>query len=285
MSRDPHTLDDVKLGYVLGELAEADAVAFERALATDAGLAAEVRELRRAFGMLPYAAASDPPRDLRARILAAAERADSAEPPADRGAESRGAESRGAESVDAESRAFERIGPRARSDSAAGQRTVRRARGNEHRRSWWPVAAAIAAGVAIVFALDARALRRDLTLEREVAELLQQPNVIVSFALTGTGTATSAYGSVLMDMDGAKGALSVRGVPAPPSGHVYRLWAVSAGKDVLCGQFTVDPEHAARTQFVVPVRAYEGPVDRVFVTLEPLDETAGPTGPRVLEST
>ena len=87
-----------------------------------------------------------------------------------------------------------------------------------------------------------------------------------------------------MDMDAGRGALAVRGLPAAPSGHVYRLWAVSAGNDVLCGQFSADPERAARAQFVVPVRAYKGSVERVFVTLEPLDETAQPTGPHVLES-
>jgi hypothetical protein len=142
----------------------------------------------------------------------------------------------------------------------------------------------VAAGVAIAFALDARNLQRELTLQREVAGLLQQPNVVVSFVLAGTGTAPSAYGSVLMDMDAAKGALAVRGLPPAPTGHVYRLWAVSAGSDVLCGQFSADPERAARAQFVVPVRAYQGRVERVFVTLEPLGETAQPTGPRVLES-
>jgi anti-sigma-K factor RskA len=270
MTRDPHTLEDVKLRYVLGELGEAEVAAFERELAADADLAAEVRGLRRAFATLPYATATDPPSDLRARVLAAAQRDEVERRPT---------------AGDAESVAARRTGRRAGPDSPSGQRSVRRARGIERRRSWWSVAAmAVAAGVAIVFALDARNLRRELTLQREVAGLLQQPNVVVSFMLAGTGTAASAYGSVLMDMDGAKGALAVHGLPVAPSGHVYRLWAVSAGNDVLCGQFSADPERAARAQFVVPVRAYKGAVERVFVTLEPLDETAQPTGPHVLES-
>jgi len=70
----------------------------------------------------------------------------------------------------------------------------------------------------------------------------------------------------------------------PACGQVYRLWARSAGKDVLCGQFAADAEQGARTQFVVPVRAYEGRIEHLFVTLEPLTDTPQPTGPRVLES-
>src|SRR6185369_9187381 len=180
----------------------AAAAAFERTLATDAGLAAEVRDLRRAFAAMPYASAADPPSELRARVLAAAE-ADEAMPhaPVD----------------DREFGTTRRTGRRAGSDVARGRRgqpSVRHGRGSEHRRSWWSVAAtAVAAGVAIVFALDAHNLRRELTLERDVAGLLQQPNVVVSFALAGSGTAASAYGSVLLDMDAAKGALAVRGLP------------------------------------------------------------------------
>jgi anti-sigma-K factor RskA len=270
MTRDPHTLEDVKLSYVLGELGEVEASAFERELAADADLANEVRDLRRAFAAVPYAAITDPPSDLRARVLAAAEHVASAPRALDGGTESVGSR---------------RTGRRAGPDPSSGRRTVRRAGGIERKRRWWSVAAtAVAVGAAIVFALDAHNVRRELTLQREVAGLLQQPNVVVSFVLAGTGTAASAYGSVSMDMDGAKGALAIDGLPPAPGGHVYRLWAVSAGKDVLCGQFSPDPERAARTRFVVPVRAYEGPVERVFVTLEPVEETAQPTGPHVLES-
>lgn len=270
MTRDPRTLEDVKLSYVLGELGEVDASAFERELAADADLAAEVRDLRRAFATIPYAAITDPPSDLRARVLAAAQHVESVQRPTSR---------------DAESVVGRRTGRRTGPDPASGKRTVRRARGMERRRSWWSVAAtAVAVGIAIVVAVDARNVRRELTLQREVTGLLQEPNVVVSFVLAGSATAASAYGQVVLDMDGARGALAVHGLPTAPSGHVYRLWAVSGGKDVLCGQFSTDPERAARAQFVVPVRAYEGRVERVFVTLEPLAETARPTGQIVLDS-
>jgi anti-sigma-K factor RskA len=246
MTGEPSTREDQIVAYVLGELGPTDAAAFERALAGDAALAAEVRAMRRALAALPYATITEPPGDLRARVLAAA----------------------------------------GTLDHAAAPSTRRPAAPRHHRsRAWWPAAiTALAAGLALYFAFDARHLRRELALEREVNALLQQPNVVVGFALAGAGSAAGAYGTVALDMDAAKGALALRGLPAAPNGRVYRLWARSAGKDVLCGQFAADAEHAARAQFVVPVRAYEGRIERLFVTLEPLADTPQPTGPRVLES-
>jgi anti-sigma-K factor RskA len=238
---DDSTREDRAVAYVLGDLDPAEAAAFERELATDTALAAEVRELRRALAALPYATITEPPRDLRARVLTAAGR-------------------------------NETRSPRAAHPTSAP-------------RNWWPTAiTALAAGLALYFAFDARHVRRELALEREVTALLQQPNVVVGFALAGTGNAAGAYGNVALDMDAAKGALALTGLPTAPTGQVYRLWARSAGKDVLCGQFTADANQAARTQFIVPVRAYEGRIERLFVTLEPLADTPQPTGPRVLES-
>lgn len=248
MSRDPETREDVTVSYVLGELGPAEAAAFERELAADAALAAEVQAVRRAFAALPYATVTEPPSDLRGRVLAAAR----------------------------DGEAIPRAGARPIAPTGAGLAVP---------RSWWPAAiTALAAGLAIFFAFDAQHLRRELALQREVTELLQQPNVVVGFALAGSGAAAGAYGNVVLDMDAGKGALALRGLPAAPSGQVYRLWARSAGKDVLCGQFAADAERGARAQFVVPVRAYEGRVEQVFVTLEPLAETSQPTGARILES-
>jgi len=260
MSRDPETRDDLMVSYVLGELGPAETAAFERELAADAALDAEAQALRRAFAALPYATVTEPPSDLRGRVLAAAR-----DEAVDRGGTrdiARSVDREGAPRIDRK-----------------GTRSLARP------RAWWPAAiTAFAAGLALFFAFDAHHLRRELALQREVTELLQQPNVVLAFALAGSGTAAGAYGNVALDMDAGKGALALRGLPAAPSGQVYRLWARSAGKDVLCGQFAADAERGARAQFVVPVHAYEGRVERVFVTLEPLAETPQPTGPRILES-
>jgi len=64
---------DDAVDYVLGELAPAEAAAFERRLAGDPALAREVVRLRATLGLMPLATVTEPPAHLRRRILAAAE--------------------------------------------------------------------------------------------------------------------------------------------------------------------------------------------------------------------
>jgi anti-sigma-K factor RskA len=70
---DQDTAEELAVQYVLGELRPDEAAAFERRLAEDAALAAEVVRLRRVLGLMPLATATDPPPGLRDRILAAAD--------------------------------------------------------------------------------------------------------------------------------------------------------------------------------------------------------------------
>jgi anti-sigma-K factor RskA len=66
------------LDYVLGQLPAEERHAVERDVAADPALADEVRRLRGALGLLPYASATDPPPALRARVLAAVRSLDEA---------------------------------------------------------------------------------------------------------------------------------------------------------------------------------------------------------------
>src|SRR5262245_13387796 len=80
MSQPIDVSEDRLVDYVLGELRRDEAQALERVLQSDAQLAAEVRRLRQVFDLLPYASVTEPPPDLRARVLdAAVARARSAE--------------------------------------------------------------------------------------------------------------------------------------------------------------------------------------------------------------
>jgi anti-sigma-K factor RskA len=63
---------DLAVQYVMGELPAAEARTFEQSLARDAELAAEVRRLRAALGLLPYATVAEPPPALRGQVMAAA---------------------------------------------------------------------------------------------------------------------------------------------------------------------------------------------------------------------
>jgi anti-sigma-K factor RskA len=72
VSLDPDTAEALAVQYVLGELRADEAADFERRLAGDPALAAEVRRLRRVLGLMPFAAATEPPPGLRDRVLRAA---------------------------------------------------------------------------------------------------------------------------------------------------------------------------------------------------------------------
>jgi anti-sigma-K factor RskA len=165
---------------------------------------------------------------------------------------------------------------------AQGRRPAR-ARG-PRRIVWSRFAAAAAAALALAFGLDSYRVRRELTLQRELAATLLEPNVVQSFALAGLGRAGGAYGTVALDMDAKKGAVVLKGLPALAAGQVYRLWAKVGDKDVPCGDFGVRPDGQVLAQFVVPVESYTAPLGRLFVTVEPSGQGAAPSGPTVMQS-
>jgi anti-sigma-K factor RskA len=73
MALDDVDLQDQAVQYVLGELPAPQARALEHRMTSDAELAGEVRRLRVTLGLLPYGVATEPPRELRARVMRAAE--------------------------------------------------------------------------------------------------------------------------------------------------------------------------------------------------------------------
>ena len=229
------TADELAVEYVLGELSRAEAETFERRVADDPELAEEVRRLRATLGLLPFATVTEPPANLRARVLAAGE-----------------------------GRA-----------PARGTRAPRRV-------VWSQFAAAAAAVLALAFGFDAYRVRRQLGLERELTATLQQPNVVRSFALAGTG---GAYGTVALDLDAKRGAVVLKGLRALPAGERYRLWAQVGDRSVFCGEFGVNPEGTIVAQFPVPVESYTAPIAKLFLTEESTPRTAAPAGPTVMEST
>ena len=233
--------EELMVEYVLGELPRADAEAFERSMAADAALAAEVQRLRNTLDLMPYAAVTEPPPALRGAVLQAAER---------------------------------------QARSTTTPKAVRPAR----RIVWSRFVAAAAAAIAIGFGIDSYRLRTELELQREVTAMLQEPNVVRSFALAGTGAAGSSFGNVTLDLDAKKGAVALRHLPALPSEQVYRLWARVGDKSVPCGDFAAAADGTVRAQFRVPVESYTAPIANLFVTVEPRSATGEPTGPTVMTS-
>ena len=69
---DHEMLEDLMTRYALGELRGEEAQRLAQLVAERPALGAEVEAMRRAYGMMAYAAVAPPPADLRARVLAAA---------------------------------------------------------------------------------------------------------------------------------------------------------------------------------------------------------------------
>ncbi len=244
--------EDNVVAYVLGELSGAELAAFERALAADPRLAAEVESTRQVFAALPAATATPPPAALRARVLAAATAAEAAD------------------------------ATPAVTATKARARTIGTAR---PRRTWLAPALALAAAIAVlVLGAENARLRREFALQGEVNSTLQQPNIVQSFAMKGESTMKGAFGSVLLDLDAKRGAVALHRLPAPEAGKVYRLWAQVASKPVYCGDLSVGEDGVIRNQLPIPVESYTSPVERLFVTLEPVEAPLVPTGPPLVVS-
>src|SRR5262249_39722994 len=156
--------------------------------------------------------------------------------------------------------------------------------GRARRIVWSRFAAAAAAALALAFGVDAYRTRQELALQREVTATLQEPNVMRSFAMAGTGAAGGAVGRVALDLDSKRGAVVLKGMPVLPAGGGVRPWAEGGGKSGPRGQFTSGADRAVVAQFVVPVESYTAPISNLFVTVEPAAPSDVPTGPTVMVS-
>jgi anti-sigma-K factor RskA len=153
------------------------------------------------------------------------------------------------------------------------------------RFPWSRIIGSIAAAIVIVLGWDNYRLRQELRLQSEVNTLLQQPNVVLSFSLSGTGTLAQSVGSVKLDLDMKKAAVVIRDLPPLPTDQAYRLWALLvSGETVPCGQFTVNAQGSVLQQLSIPVDAYTSPIKQLIVTVEPTSAPLQPTGPTVLMS-
>ncbi len=166
----------------------------------------------------------------------------------------------------------------------ARQALLKAARPLWQRLPWSRLAAVAAALVAVVLGFDNVRLRQEQQLLKEVAVTLQQPNVLLLFAMQGAGTASAARGSIAMDLDEQRAAVAIENLPAPPNGQVYLLWAAMDKGQVQCGQLRLGPAGKVTNQFAIPVGAYTSPIARLFVTLETTPDARTPSGPAVMVS-
>ena len=250
MNRDE--LDELAAGYALGALDGEDRARFEVLLRADEAARRALRRFEETLVRVAAERPEPPPPAVKAALLARVA-------------------------------ALPRAGNGARVVSLHGR----------PRRSVWTVvlAGAMAAGVAAIavglavssryeqrlqaLGQEARTLRGELDRQASVLAILRDPATQM-VALSGQTPSPGAHARVLWH-EKAGGLLVAAGLPAPPPGKAYQLWAI-AGKSapVSAGIFTVDPKGIGSLR--MPPLPGVSHVDVFAVTLEPEGGVPAPTG-------
>jgi anti-sigma-K factor RskA len=227
--------------YALDALTETERAAVDKHLARCPSCAEEVRGLRETAARLAKAAASPPPPQLRARVLAAAPRARQLPPPG-----------------------RNLLG-------VAGQRNGRRRR-PVSRAGLTAVIVTLAAAVAFLLVAQLNTssqLHQEQAGNRAITAVLAAPDARVeSVAGTAGGTVTA-----VMSL-GQHEAVVTADLPALPGTRVYQLWVMTAAGSARSAGLVASTRSGAP-----PPLLADGllPGDRLGITVEPAGGTVQPT--------
>jgi anti-sigma-K factor RskA len=241
-------------GYALGDLSPEEAEAFQRLLAADAQLTAEVMRLQEVLALMPYALPEqEPPAHLRTAILEAAQQ-------------------------DMKSSASKTVAPIETRDH------ITRAGSRRSRISWKQIGGTIAAVLLAALAVDNLRLRRSVQQADAVIQALQQADAQI-YALRGTEAAAAAAGTLIVNPDQQQMVIALRNLPELPTGQAYRLWAIVAGatQPAYCGQFN-SPATGATLQWTAPEAVCSTAVNQMLITAESASAPPVPTGTLVMQS-
>jgi anti-sigma-K factor RskA len=205
MSTDVHTLSGA---YALDALSPEEAAEFRRHLEGCQACCDEVRELRAAAALMGAAEATAPPPELRAKVLAAADRTPQMPP--------------------------------LRSSRRRGGRPA------THRWTTWVASAAAAVvlvgggAVGLRAALEDDPTRPQPTLSAAALEVFDAPDARTATVLTVNG------GKLKVGVSPSHGEMAVdtRGLPALDKRHVYQIWAVH-GRRMVSAAVLADPTAGA----------------------------------------
>jgi anti-sigma-K factor RskA len=138
-----------------------------------------------------------------------------------------------------------------------------------------------------LLAVESRLADADTRTERATTEVRVQQRALdvlaapdlVRTALDGVPPTAGARAQALLSPSRGTLVLSASGLPAPPAGRTYQLWAIVGGQAVSAGVFLPDADGLSR---VITTVAFDGPPAALAVTLEPEGGVPQPTGPKVL---
>jgi anti-sigma-K factor RskA len=127
---------------------------------------------------------------------------------------------------------------------------------------------------------DQRTVRAtaEVRVQQQALDVLASPD-LVRTTLAGLPPAANARALALLSPSRGTLVLSATGLPAPPAGRTYQLWAIVGSQAVSAGVFTPDADGLSR---VITSVAFNGPPVALAVTLEPEGGVPQPTGPKYL---
>ncbi|MDJ0619517.1 MAG: anti-sigma factor [Calothrix sp. MO_192.B10] len=233
--------------YVLGDLTPEEVAQVNELLAANPELGTEVIRLQETLALLPFALPdNEPPEALGSQILQAVTQTSPDIPTID----------------DTISQAPNR------------------------RNIWLSVFGSVAAVFVVALGLYSYRLqqevvtaRKELSRYHQAIGLLRQPNNRL-LTLKGINNKSNASGSFVIIPKYGQAVLSLQNLAPLPQGKVYRLWAVTSGKKIDCGDFRTDTTGKVFVQLTVDNSM--GTISEAFVTVEPSQPVTQPTGETVM---
>jgi anti-sigma-K factor RskA len=151
------------------------------------------------------------------------------------------------------------------------------------RLPWRTVMGGIAALLILYLGVDNYRLRQDFSIAQDLNTLLQQSQTQL-ISMKAVNASDTAAGSFVVNLGQRQGILSVQNLVAPPTGKVYRLWAIADGEKIPCGTLKIDPQGKVLNKFWMPADFYDTGISGLLVTLESSETSRYPTGATVMES-
>ncbi|MDZ8137398.1 MAG: anti-sigma factor [Nostoc sp. DedQUE04] len=166
---------------------------------------------------------------------------------------------------------------------AAATTTFQSSQPKPSRLFWYNVMGSVAVLLILYLGMDNYRLRQDFRMASDINTLLQQSQTQL-FSLKAVNASDTATGSFVVNLGQRQGILAVQNLPAPPTGKVYRLWAIADGEKIPCGTLKINPQGKVLDKFWMPADFYDTGISGLFVTLELSETSRYPTGTIVMQS-
>lgn len=166
---------------------------------------------------------------------------------------------------------------------AAATTTFQPSHHKPSRLLWRTVMGSVAALLILYLGVDNYRLRQDYRMASDINTLLQQSQTQL-FSLKAVKASDTAAGSFVVNLGQRQGILAVQNLVAPPTGKVYRLWAIADGEKIPCGTVKINPQGKVLDKFWMPADFYDTGISGLFVTLESSETSRYPTGTIVMQS-